>query len=1130
MKILKNNVLLFLLFISSLNFAQKYAFNENFDSNSTWPTGNNEKRELKIYNGNYYFEHKKKESSWNVYSSKFDFDASKDFEITTSIKKIAGVQDYAFGLLFNKIDDKNFSQFAISANGYFRVAQTTNDEYQTLKSWTKSTAINTGNYGTNKLKIKKEGSTITFYINGSNVFSTSYTPFTGTRVGVIIYRDQKIAVDYLRVKYLSKNNIIPSTTVGKTLMYDSFYSNRNGWATGNASEYDIKIKNSNYYFEHKRKDKGWSSTLRKVIDQTRDFRIEANFLKINGIQNNGYGIIWGRKDGKNQNQFLINAIGSYSIDKYKNGKFIPIKDWTKESSLKKGNYATNTLSIEKRGNQLKFYINNTFIYAKDFEPFYGDRVGFVIFQNQKIAVDYISIKYLDNKKEVTYNDGEFAINEPFNNNNNEWLESDTEATRYVIKNGKYYFKHKKNTSGYSSYITKYFDDTKDFEIETKIDKVSGVTNYSYGILWGKRDKNSYRFYITGNGYYKIVRNKNGEEEVIVKWTKNSSIRTGNGNSNVLKIKKQGNIYKFYINGTYVNETDYEPFFGNKIGYVVFNNQEIAIDYLTVKYLKKSNNNTVTTKTLTLPLYDDFSSNKNGWLLDSSENYSASMSNGALTIDRKKKGGIFISRDINIDTSKDFIIETSIAVHRTEDTGLYGITFGRKNSSNEYSFLISNGDYMLRKFDNDKYTKLIPFTTSNAIKTTARAYNKIKIVKSGTILRFYINNQYVNETPFTGFFGNKFGYTVFYHQKISVNDLSIKYQSENFNNPPIVVITEPNVEAKRGFKIVKTKKVLVKGKATDKDGIYEVTINGIDATVYEDGRFVAKVPLKIGDNTLVVKATDIKQASSTKSFQIKRKSPDVVNDDDVVIVDPNKNDNLDIGFGNYYALLIGISDYGDSAIPDLAGMPKKDASDLANVLINKYNFKRENVILLNNSPKANDIIKEFIKLKKKVTNKDNLLVFYAGHGIYDKKNEIGHWLPADADMEYELNLISNTQVVDYLKSIKSKHTLLISDACFSGSIFKHRSFKKSPKSIQKKYELTSKKAITSGTLKTVPNKSVFLKYLLKRLNNNPNKYLPARKLFDQIEEPVMNNSPNTPQYGTIYGIGDEGGDFIFIKKE
>ena len=62
-----------------------------------------------------------------------------------------------------------------------------------------------------------------------------------------------------------------------------------------------------------------------------------------------------------------------------------------------------------------------------------------------------------------------------------------------------------------------------------------------------------------------------------------------------------------------------------------------------------------------------------------------------------------------------------------------------------------------------------------------------------------------------------------------------------------------------------KRIQVKGKATDADGIYEITINGIEANVSENGSFTADVPLKYGKNDLVVKATDLKQASSTKTF-------------------------------------------------------------------------------------------------------------------------------------------------------------------------------------------------------------------------------------------------------------------------
>lgn len=73
-------------------------------------------------------------------------------------------------------------------------------------------------------------------------------------------------------------------------------------------------------------------------------------------------------------------------------------------------------------------------------------------------------------------------------------------------------------------------------------------------------------------------------------------------------------------------------------------------------------------------------------------------------------------------------------------------------------------------------------------------------------------------------------------------------------------------------------------------------------------------------------------------------------------------------------------------------------------------------------------------------------------------------------------------------------------------------------------------MTSGTLKEVPNQSVFLRYLIKRLEDNEEKYMSSEGLFTSFRIAVLNNSQNLPQYGTVQNVGDEGGDFIFIRKE
>jgi hypothetical protein len=120
----------------------------------------------------------------------------------------------------------------------------------------------------------------------------------------------------------------------------------------------------------------------------------------------------------------------------------------------------------------------------------------------------------------------------------------------------------------------------------------------------------------------------------------------------------------------------------------------------------------------------------------------------------------------------------------------------------------------------------------------------------------------------------------------------------------------------------------------------------------------------------------------------------------------------------------------------------------------------------------------------------------------------------------------------LRGINSKHTLLISDACFSGGILKERAVFENSRAILEVYRLPSRKAMTSGTLKTVPDQSVFIEYLLKNLIQNKSPLMSADQLFRQFKTAVINNSPNgqVPQYGPISQAGDEGGDFVFLRKE
>ena len=238
---------------------------------------------------------------------------------------------------------------------------------------------------------------------------------------------------------------------------------------------------------------------------------------------------------------------------------------------------------------------------------------------------------------------------------------------------------------------------------------------------------------------------------------------------------------------------------------------------------------------------------------------------------------------------------------------------------------------------------------------------------------------------------------------------------------------------------------------------------------------------------------------------------------------------DISSAKYWALIIAVEQYDDPDINDL-DQPVHDATRFKTLITTEYNFEEENIIFMRDPTKA-EIIGTLHQLRSQVAPEDNLLIYYAGHGTWDEEMSTGYWFPRDANRNNPVNWLPNTDLTNYLNVLKSKHTLLIADACFSGGIFKSRAAFNNVMSVEKLYKLTSRKAITSGTLKEeVPDKSIFIEYLIRRLDSNKRKYLTSEQLYSSLKEAVINNSSNFPQYGTIQNVGDEGGDFIFIRRD
>jgi hypothetical protein len=357
----------------------------------------------------------------------------------------------------------------------------------------------------------------------------------------------------------------------------------------------------------------------------------------------------------------------------------------------------------------------------------------------------------------------------------------------------------------------------------------------------------------------------------------------------------------------------------------------------------------------------------------------------------------------------------------------------------------------------------------------------------------------------------------------------KIQKPKDTEAPVFTFTKPALDNDKP-PVIETSTLKITGNVTDESGVFHFKVNNIPVDLENGKQFSTTVNLKEGFNEIIVNAADIEENSIEKKY--------------VVLHLPSKNAGKEklreiakreaetkqtLSEGAYYALIIGENEYDDPLITDLDN-PINDAQKLKNALAAHYNFSENNITVLENATRG-DIMTALDRLNDQLTEQDNVLIFYAGHGYWDAENEVGYWLPTDSRHDNTANWFRNSTLREYIHSFDSRHTLVIADACFSGSIFKTRkAFADAPQTILDLYKLPSRKAMTSGNLREVPDQSVFIEYLIKRLTENQKKYITTEELFNSFKVAVMNNSPNEPQFGDIKNTGDEGGDFIFVRKD
>jgi len=219
-------------------------------------------------------------------------------------------------------------------------------------------------------------------------------------------------------------------------------------------------------------------------------------------------------------------------------------------------------------------------------------------------------------------------------------------------------------------------------------------------------------------------------------------------------------------------------------------------------------------------------------------------------------------------------------------------------------------------------------------------------------------------------------------------------------------------------------------------------------------------------------------------------------------------------GDLYALVVGISQYGNPRVPKLK-VSDKDARDIAAFLKTQTKlFRNVHVTLLTNEQATrSEVEKELIYKLRRAGKDDTVVVFLSGHGA-DDPNTPGEFffLTYDADPNYLAASALHMNRQWWIRKLDARRVVLIADSCHAGgfSVEGAKSFAPSLERFMQQFKesegrvfLTSSRSDEVSREKPDRGNSVFTYYLLEGLNGaadrDADQIVSLRELYDYVYE-------------------------------
>ena len=368
-----------------------------------------------------------------------------------------------------------------------------------------------------------------------------------------------------------------------------------------------------------------------------------------------------------------------------------------------------------------------------------------------------------------------------------------------------------------------------------------------------------------------------------------------------------------------------------------------------------------------------------------------------------------------------------------------------------------------------------------------------------------------------------------------NSIASIQATEVAGGAPAIELIDPAMTMTRGVRGVtlpaeiKTRELV--GKIAAPAGVKSFFVNGDPGSVDEYNLFWVSLPIRQAVTPVELVAIDNNNREIKMAFSIFADQKQAAAAPSL----PTEGMNL----GNYHALIIGNNSYRN--IPRLM-TAINDAKATERVLRERYGFKTR---LLLDADRY-QILLALNELRQSLTENDNLLIYYAGHGELDEINNRGYWLPVDAERDNNANWISNVAITDLVNAMPAKHVIIVADSCYAGTLSAQtigRSSKELAPQLQREWidamsAVRARTVLTSGGTKPVLDlgggqHSVFAQAFLETLDGNHG-IIEGFSLYTEILKKMRVklariNQTQTPDYAPIKHAGHEAGEFFFAAK-